>query len=61
MSLKNYEIGKIDPSLKGEAYLKKVNEVLSPESLANCNPEEETETVDMEKREHEIGGEVAGK
>ncbi len=41
MSLKNYEIGKIDPNLKGEAYLKKVQEVLSPESLAKCDPAKE--------------------
>ena len=48
MSIKNYEIGKIDPNLKGAAYDKAIGSALSPENLANCNPAEDSEPSKVE-------------
>jgi hypothetical protein len=59
--LKNYIIGKIDPKLKGKAYLDAVTKALSPENIAKCDPEEETKTPAMERAEHRRGEEVKGK
>ena len=57
--VKRYIVGEIDPKLKGKAYDNAITKALSPESIATCNPEEESESKEQESSEHSKGMELA--